>query len=387
MWNSSVPGHGAGGVRYDVLGAGQYLGGVSRKDQKKDDVDTHKDKETVTQLLKELDDAEKMFKSQTAQDLRDKLNERRKALGDEKFKAILEQLKKEASEDWLAFLKRLFPDLFPDEQSSTPSPPIGKGSGNGSGSGSGSVSGSGNGNGSGGFDRGGFGSVESMSNKPFTAGAHYSNYKLDKSNPGTKPGMGNEAGNIWSGFSQGPDGNCTTVAAIKAAMMKFGNKPTDVFMDVQPKGDGFSVKMRDGFELDLSKAELVQAAQQARFQGTDAEMITNANFMYAASAKRAHMEGNEGYGYGSDHNAKNSYQDALVSLNDGERPDEALNRLGLKNMYRKSSSDELASGALGVVAYKEHTMAVIGGHTELWGGRGGRPEREDWYWGGAYAFK
>ncbi|MCQ9137015.1 hypothetical protein, partial [Streptomyces hilarionis] len=61
-------------MRYDVLGAGQYLGGVSRKDQKKDDVDTHKDKETVTQLLKELDDAEKMFKSQTAQDLRDKLN-------------------------------------------------------------------------------------------------------------------------------------------------------------------------------------------------------------------------------------------------------------------------------------------------------------------------
>ena len=373
MWNSSMSGSGAGGVRYDVGGAGPKLWGVSRSEGKKDDVEA--DKKNVAQMLKALDEAEKGNKNQTAQDLRDKLNEKRNALGDEKFKEILEQLKKDASTDFLALLKRLFPDLFPDEQSSTPSPPIGKGSGNGSGSGSGGV------------DRGGFGSVESMSNKPFTKGANYSNYKLDKNNPGKKPGTGNEAGNIWSGFRQGPDGNCTTVAAIKAAMMKFGNKPTDVFMDVQPKGDGFRVKMRDGFELDLSKAELVQAAQQARFQGTDAEMITNANFMYAASAKRAHMEGNEGYGHGNDHNAKRSYQDALVSLNDGERPDEVLDRLGLKNLYRKSSSDELASGALGVVAYEGHTMAVIGGQTELWGGRGGRPKREEWQWGGAYAFK
>lgn len=44
-----------------------------------------------------------MFKSQTAQDLRDKLNERRKALGDEKFKAILEQLKKKRLKIGLRF--------------------------------------------------------------------------------------------------------------------------------------------------------------------------------------------------------------------------------------------------------------------------------------------
>lgn len=337
-------------------------------------------KEVVGKLLKELDEAQKTSKNQTVQDLRDKLNEKRKELGDEKFKAILEQLKKDAAQDFLSLLKALFPELFANERSSAPSPrPIGNGNGNGNGNGS--VSGS-----NGGVNRGDFGSVQSMSNKPFTKGAGYTDYKPNKSDPGKKPGVGNEAGNVWTGFKQGADGNCTTVAVIKTAMMKFGKKPTDVFKDVKASGDGYDVQMRDGFQLHLSKSELVQAAQQARFEGTDPEMITNANFLYAASAKRAFMEGNEGNGYGNDHNAGRSYQDALVSLNDGERPDEVLDRLGLNGLYRKSSSDELASGVLGVVAYNEHTMAVIEGQVELWGGRGGRPDREDWDWGGAYAF-
>ncbi len=373
MWNVSISGQGAGGVRYDQSGAGQQQENVGRSNDKKDDLNS--DKSVVAGLIKQLDDAEKTSKKQTAQDLRDKLNEMRTKLGDEKFKALLEQIIKERSENFLALLKALFPDLFPDEKSSVPSPaPVGNSSGGGNGSGGGAV------------NKSNFGSVESMSNKPFTKGAAYTNYKVDKSSPGKKPGMGRETDNIWTGFKQGPDGNCTTVAAIKAAMMKFGKQPTDVFRDVKASGDGYDVQMRDGFQLHLSKNELMQAAQQARFEGTDPEMITNANFIYAASAKRAHMQGNEGHGHGNDQNAKRSYLDALVSLNDGERPDEVLDRLGMNGLYRKSSSDELASGALGITAYGGHTMAVMGGHTELWGGRGGRPQQEDWDWGGAYAF-
>ncbi|SED68102.1 hypothetical protein SAMN04515675_2014 [Pseudomonas costantinii] len=337
--------------------------GAGRSENKVDNVDTSK--EAVNTLLKALDEAQKTFKNQTVQDLRDKLNEKRKELGDEKFKAILEQLRNDASQHLLMLLKALFPELFASERLATPSPtPIGNGN----------------------VNQSNFGSVKSMTNKPFTEGAGYTDYKPDKSNPGRKPGTGNEADNIWAGFKQGPDGNCTTVAVIKTAMMQFGKKPTDVFRDVKTSGDGYDVQMRDGFQLHLSKGELAQAAQQARFEGTDPEMMTNANFMYAASAKRAYMEGNEGRGNGNDHNAQRSYMDALVSLNDGELPDEVLNRLGLKGLYRQSSSDELASGALGVVAYDGHTMAVIGGKVELWGAQGGQPKEEDWYWGGAYAF-
>lgn len=77
--------------------------------KKKDDVEV--DKKAVAQMLKQLDEAEKGNKNQTAQDLRDKLNEKRKELGEEKFKEILEALKKDASSDLLALLKKLFPDF------------------------------------------------------------------------------------------------------------------------------------------------------------------------------------------------------------------------------------------------------------------------------------
>ncbi|OPA86043.1 hypothetical protein BFW86_21635, partial [Pseudomonas fluorescens] len=218
-----------------------------------------------------------------------------------------------------------------------------------------------------------FGPREPMSNLPITEGARHFNYTPDQSNPGKKPE------NIWSGFSQGPDGNCVTVSAIKGAMMKFGQKPTDVFREVTETGEGYKVKMRDGFELYLSRSELRQAARYAQFKGDNPAMMTDANFMFAASAKRAQMEGN-----GLDDHpieARKSFAHAMQSLNNGEIPHEALDRLGLKGLYRQSSSSELASGKLGVVAYDRHSMAVIDGRVELWGRRGGSPKQ-----GVAYAF-
>jgi len=358
MWDLSVSGPGAGGVRYGVGGVGQNLGGVSRAEEKKDDVEV--DKKTVAQMLKQLEEAEKGNKNQTVQDLRDKLNEKRKELGEEKFKEILEALKKDASSDLLALLKKLFPDFFPDEPSPTPAPAPQPSPGGGGGGG-------------GRVNPKNFGGSEPMSNLPITEGSKHFNYKPDASNPGKKPD------NIWSGFSQGPDGNCVTVSAIKGAMMKFGQKPTDVFKEVKETGEGYHVKMRDGFELTLSKGELRQAAAYAQFKGDNPGMITDANFMYAASAKRAQIEGN-----GHDDNAnaaKQSFAHAMQSLNNGEMGWEALDRLGLKDHYRQSSSSELASGKLGVVDYGGHSMAVIGGRIELWGGRGGRPQE-----GLAYAF-
>ncbi|MFL1490262.1 hypothetical protein [Pseudomonas antarctica] len=348
--------------------------GADRSENKVDYADTSK--EAVSALLKALDEAQKTSKNQTVQHLRDKLNEKRAELGDEKFKAILEQLWKDAAQNTLMLLKALFPELFASEPSPAPSPRPSPGGGGGHGGGGG---------GGGRVNPSDFGSREFMSNKPFTAGARYTDYKPDKSNPGKKPGMGREAGNIWSGFKQASDGNCVTVSAIKAAMMKFGQKATDVFRDVRTAGDGWNVQMRDGKTYHLSRGELKVAAEQARFAGDDPAMITEANFMYAVSAKRAQTDGNNRGGRGeNDHKAQNSFQDALLSLNDGEHDHEGLDRLGLSGLYRQTTSDELASGALGIVNYGHHSMAVIGGSIELWGGRGGRPGKEDN--GEAYAF-
>ena len=321
-----------------------YLSGKGATDDISEDAGATKN--AVAALLKELDDAQSTGKSQTVRELRDKLNEKRKALGDEAFKKILEQLKDEWSRRWLELLKMLFPDLFPDAPSPSPAPPS---PGGGDGGGGGHFPG-----------RGGFGPSESMSHKPITEGSRHYNYKPDTSSPGQKPN------NIWSGFSQGPDGNCVTVSAIKAAMMQYGQKPTDVFKEVKEVGNGYEVTMRDGFQLSLSKDEVRQAATHARFKGDDPAMMTDANFMYAASAKRAQMENNDG-------SAGRSFQAAMNSLNDGEHSREGLDRLGLRGRYRPATDADLRSSKVGTVEYDGHSMAVIEGRIELWGKRGGMP--------------
>lgn len=355
MWHSGVSGLGSGGARFAPDAPRAESTAVAPVAQVA----------AVRQLLNELFDATQTSKTQTAQGLRDKLNEHREKLGDPLFKGILNKLIEtlDAYLQFQAFLRQLMTLLFPDTEATPSAPPALPGGG-----GPGRR-----------VDRTTFPTTESMSNKPLTKGAHYFDYKPGAGEPGKRPGIGREAGNVWSGFSQGPDGNCVTVSAIKAAMMKFGQKPTDVFSEVKEAGNGYDVTMRDGKSLHLSKGELKQAAREARFKGDDPQMITDANFMYAVSAKRAQLEGN-----GLDDNineAKKSYAHALHSLNNGEMPHEALDRLGLQGLYRRSSSSELASGKLGVVAYDHHSMAVIGGRVELWGQRGAQPKQ-----GIAYAF-
>ncbi|PKH14532.1 hypothetical protein [Pseudomonas fluorescens] len=301
------------------------------------------------QLLSDMFDAQQTGKTQAVQDARDKLNALREQLGDEKFKEVLNGLIDDADDKYLEFLRRLLKELYPDEDVTPPAPSPTPPRGGGGGGGGGGVS------------PGGFGPSESMSNKPITEGSKHFHYTPDKSNPGKKPE------NIWSGFSQGPDGNCITVSAIKASMMQFGQKPTDVFKDVKETSKGYNVTMRDGFKLSLTKDELMQAATHARFQGDDPAMMTDANFMYAASAKRAQMENNDG-------TAGRSFQAAMDSLNDGESPREGLDRLGLKGHYRPATDTDLRSSKVGTVEYGGHSMAVLNGRIELWGKRGGVPQ-------------
>ena len=326
---------------------------------------------TVKKLLNELFDVMRPTRDHKIKELTEKLEALRTKLGDEKFKEILDQLRKEAeaSVEFLEFLRRLIKSMWQDDDVPPPSPGPGPSPGP---SPSPSPSpgpspspspspGPGPGPGpSPGINPSPIGPGDRVSNKPITDGAKYFNYKPDHSDPGKQPA------NIWSGFSQGPDGNCITVSAIKAAMMAAGQKPTDIFKDVSETANGFNVTMRDGFSLHLTKDELRVAAREARFKGDDPKMMTDANFLYAASAKRAQMEGNDG-------RRNMTFQQAAQSLNDGEHADEGLQRLGLKNYVRRTSAAELASGQLGVINRDAHSMAVIDGREERWGKRGGYP--------------
>ncbi|MGY2272389.1 MULTISPECIES: hypothetical protein [Pseudomonas] len=214
-----------------------------------------------------------------------------------------------------------------------------------------------------------------MSYNAPTESASQSDYYTDTRHPGRKPSVGIERGSIWSGFRQGPDKqNCVTVSAIKAAMMRFGQKPTDIFNHVKVAGDGYNVEMRDGFRLHLSKRELEEATYRSQFMGDDSAMLADANFLYAASAKRAQLENNDGY-------ASQGFGRALYSLNDGEDGYEGLQHLGLGAHIRETTVDNLARGQLGVVTHGirrgdqvfGHSLAVINGREEVWGNQGGYP--------------
>lgn len=204
--------------------------------------------------------------------------------------------------------------------------------------------------------------------------SHY-DYYTDRSNPGRKPSVGNQRGNIWSGFKQGPNkGNCVTVSAIKAAMMRFGQKPTDIYKQVIASGDGWNIQMRDDRWYHLSKTELAQAISRSEFSGDSPAMVADVNFLYAVSAKRAQFENNDGY-------ARAGYERALFSLNDGEDGKEGLQRLGLDAYIRPTTVQNLARGQLGVVTHAirtddgvfGHSLAVINGREEIFGRQGGHP--------------
>ncbi|WP_410018355.1 hypothetical protein [Pseudomonas sp. 16FHM2] len=180
------------------------------------------------------------------------------------------------------------------------------------------------------------------------------NLKLSSKPVGVKPD------NLFSGFYQGVQGNCVTVSAIKAAMMRFGQNPEGIYRQVSKTASGYEVVMRDSFKLTVTDEELKKAKAGSHFFGSDPGLLADANFMYAVSAKRAQIENN-------DFRANRSFELAMETLNDGEYPGEAFDRLGLFAYVRNSSAKELASGAIGTVANGEHSMAVIDGALDRYG--------------------
>jgi len=168
--------------------------------------------------------------------------------------------------------------------------------------------------------------------------------------------------NIWSGFYQGAQGNCVTVSAIKAAMMKYGQNPTGIYKHVTETPKGFTITMRDNCTVYLTHAELEIARAAANFRGADKGLVADAVFLYAASAKRAQLENHE-------FRAAAGYDVALQTLNDGESPGESLRRLGLYAFTRSSSVQELASGVPGTLADAWHSVVVVEGALDEYGAR------------------
>lgn len=162
----------------------------------------------------------------------------------------------------------------------------------------------------------------------------------------------------FAAFKQGGTGNCVSVAAIKAAMTKFG--PDNVFKSVTRSGNGYDVTMRDGVKVKVSDAELSTASRLSRFSGKDAGLLRKANLLYAAMANRAQLQGNDG--------RKNmSFERACQSLNDGESYLEGARWLGLKDHVRKINPRNLDSYTAVVAASSKHAMFASSGYVDHYG--------------------
>ena len=170
---------------------------------------------------------------------------------------------------------------------------------------------------------------------------------------------------IFTGFRQGGTGNCVSVAAIKAGMTAFG--PDRVFQSIDRRGEGVDVRMRDGKQVHVSIAELNQAAAVSRFSGTDAGLVQRATLMYAAMAKRAQQEGNDGM-------RSPSFQQAMATLNNGENVREGAHWLGLDASVRPIGAQDLNRYPAVVMASSAHAVFSSHGVQDMYG----RPVRGRW---------
>ncbi|MEM6966783.1 MAG: hypothetical protein AAF573_18610, partial [Bacteroidota bacterium] len=80
--------------------------------------------------------------------------------------------------------------------------------------------------------------------------------------------------------------------------------------------------MRDGYSVEITSEEYTLAARLSNFKKVDSLIFQHALLMFAAMAKRAQMEDNDGQ---EDMN----YAEAIETLNDGENYKEGFKWLGL----------------------------------------------------------
>lgn len=183
---------------------------------------------------------------------------------------------------------------------------------------------------------------------------------------------GKDSGDVFAGFSQGKNGNCSTVSAIKAMIQRYGKKQTDIFKDVKETQDGLHITLKDGSEVSLTRQEIEEADRHSGFKGNDPEMKRTAIIAYAVSAKKAQEANHE--------NSQGDFSKALDSLDNGEATQDAFIRLGMKDHIRKGTVSDLENGQLGIIEKDvagpgtAHSMVVIGGIEEHWGSKGGRVE-------------
>jgi len=150
---------------------------------------------------------------------------------------------------------------------------------------------------------------------------------------------------LIGGWRQTREGNCASVATIKAAMQQYGS---DVFKDVQRGPNGYEVTLQDGKKVSLSNDEMAYARGQAQFAGGDPRALAYAELCYGVIAKN----------HAQTHGA--SLQASCFDLNNGFDPRQSGRLLGLGNQMTQFN------GQSGVVWNNSHAV-FKNGYYDLWG--------------------
>jgi len=149
---------------------------------------------------------------------------------------------------------------------------------------------------------------------------------------------------IFNDFGQTSEGNCATVAVVKAALDKYGTK---MFNSVQKQGDGFQVQQQDGKSVNITSAELKKAAQAAKLKGKPSAAKSMAVLAYAVVGK------NSG---------------GVDKLGNGADPKKIAQALGLGNKMKDVSPQEAAQSKDGAVAWNNtHAVYQANGKTDAYG--------------------
>lgn len=157
---------------------------------------------------------------------------------------------------------------------------------------------------------------------------------------------------IFSQFGQSQEGNCASIAVIKAALDKYKGK---VFQEVKKNGDGYDIKMQDGKSVKLSKAELQQGAKAAKFKGQPSEVKSMAILMFAAMAKRGAEEGG------------GSMDRMLQDMNNGFDPKKSAQLLGLGQKVKEIDPNSAGQQDGAVGWNDQHAVYMDSGKTDSYG--------------------
>ncbi len=167
----------------------------------------------------------------------------------------------------------------------------------------------------------------------------------------------NYAKDIITGFKQGGMSNCVAIAVIKAGMEVFGTNQL-LLLEAQSTGET-RVTMRDGFQLHLTAEDILLATQRSLFlRGSNEQLLNYANLCFAAMAKRALL---------MKHEDVKTYEDALISLNNGENFAAGPEWLGLLPHCKPVDRAEIYTLPGIVCASKNHCFFVTYGWEDNYG--------------------